>query len=283
MTQSKTPTVLVTGASKGIGRATALHLQAQGFHVFAGVRTATDAEDLTRQAPKRLTPVTLDVTDQHTIETTARTITDHIGPAGLQGLVNNAGIVVAGPLEVLPLEDFRLQFEVNVFGLLAVTQRMLPLLRSGAGRIVNVGSINGKVVSPFTAAYCGSKFALEAMSDGLRMELARWDIPVSLLELGAISTPIWETSKNRALEIATRLPERANELYGGVIRRMGERAGAPPKHALAPERVAETVHRALTAARPKTRYVVGRDARTALILRRLLPDRWLDKILTRRR
>ena len=251
--------------------------------MFAGIRADADGDDLVRHASERLTPVTLDVTKQHTIETTARQINDHVEGAGLHGLVNNAGIVVAGPLEVLPLDDFRLQFEVNVFGLLAVTQQMLPLLRRSHGRVVNVGSINGKVVSPFTAAYGASKFALEAMTDGLRMELSHWNIPVSLLQPGAIATPIWEASKGRALEIATRLPDGANELYGGVIRRMRERAGAPPKHAIPPERVAEVVHRALTAARPKTRYVVGRDARIALVLRRLLPDRWLDKILIRRR
>ncbi len=281
MNQRRGATVLITGASKGIGEAAALHLAEQGFRVFAGVRAEADATALRTKGPERLTPVPLDVTDAASIAAAVRTLEER-SPAGLHGLVNNAGIVMAAPLEFLPLEQFRRQLEVNVVGVLAVTQAALPLLRVGQGRIVNVSSINGRMATPFAGAYAASKFALEALSDALRMELRRWHIGVSVIQPGAVQTPIWATSTTRALAIAQAMPPRAKELYGGIFRMMAERAGEPPKRAIPPLRVARTIARALTARRPKTRYLVGNDARLGALLVALLPDRVRDRILTGR-
>lgn len=271
--------VLITGASKGIGAATALYLDRRGFHVFAGVRHEEDGARLRAGASDRLTPVMLDVTETGTIEQ-AMEVVERAAGDGLAGLVNNAGIVVPGPIEVLPLEDFRTQLEVNVVGVLNVTRAFLPLVRRARGRIVNVSSINGRVALPFNTAYATSKFALEALSDGLRTELKRWGIHVSVIQPGAIRTPIWETSVERANRIAAGLPSEARELYSGVLAKLERRSGDPPRHALPPERVARAIHHALTARRPKTRYLVGWDARMGALLKAVLPDRVMDYLLT---
>jgi NAD(P)-dependent dehydrogenase (short-subunit alcohol dehydrogenase family) len=276
------PSVVVTGASKGIGRATALFLALRGFRVFAGVRSASDGEKLSRDGGERLSPLSLEVTDHDGAADAAQEVAQQVGDGGIQGLVNNAGIVVGGPLEGLPIDDFRHQLEVNLVGVLAVTKAFLPLLRSGNGRIVNVSSINGRMVTPFATPYAVSKFALEALSDGLRMELRRWGIRVSVIQPGAIDTPIWETSQLRAVEIAERMPESTRELYGGVIRSITEMSRRP-QHAIPPERVARVIHHALAARRPRTRYLVGLDARVGALLRKVLPDRAMDRILLRRR
>lgn len=280
MHTSSIKTILITGASKGIGRATALHLDAQGFRVFAGVRSEEDARSLREAASEQLAPLMLDVTHQHSIDTAAHTVTQ-ASPQGVAGVVNNAGMVVAGPLEFLPLDRLREQLEVNVVGALGVTQAFMPLIRAAHGRVVNVSSINGRIVSPFGGPYGASKFALEGLSDALRMELRRWRIPVIVIEPGAIDTPIWETSARRAASIAEELPEEAKRLYGRVMAALAERSSRPPKHAIPAERVARVIARALTARRPKTRYLVGRDARLGAAIARLLPDRIIDWILTK--
>lgn len=274
------PAVVITGASKGIGRATALHLDGMGFSVFAGVRTQRDADALHGEATDRLTPVMLDVTKAESIAAAADAVRAG-APQGLVGVVNNAGIVVAGPLEFLPLERIREQFEVNVFGVLAVTQAMLPLIRAGNGRIVNVSSINGRIASPFSGSYAASKFALEAFSDALRQELGHWDIPVVVVQPGAIQTPIWETSTRRATVIMKEMPEEAKKWYGRVMTVLADRAGKAPKHAIPPDRVARVIGKALTARRPRTRYLVGNDARLGALLKTVLPDRLMDRVMTR--
>ena len=271
--------VLVTGASKGIGRACVERLSRSGFRVFAGAR---QDDDLKRLRSDSVVPVRLDVTDAATIASAAATIVDTVGEGGLQGLVNNAGIVLAGPLEGIPLEDLRYQFEVNVIGVVAVTQAVLPLLRSGRGRIVNISSINGRVAVPFAAPYAASKFALEAVSDGFRMELSRWDIPVTVIQPGAVDTPIWETTSARIRDVSQRLPDSVKGLYSGLLERIEERTRVPP-HAVPADRVARLVERALTARRPPTRKLIGRDARIAALARFLLPDRLLDRMITKRR
>ena len=178
--------VVITGASTGIGAACALHLDQWGWRVFAGVRKQGDAEALRAQGSARLTPVSLDVTDTVSISTAASAVAGAVGAAGLAGLVNNAGIVVPGPIELLPLSDLRRQLEINVVGQVAVTQAFLPLIRAGRGRIVNMGSIAGRMATPFTGAYGASKFALEALTDALRLELQPWGISVSIIEPGAV-------------------------------------------------------------------------------------------------
>jgi NAD(P)-dependent dehydrogenase (short-subunit alcohol dehydrogenase family) len=182
------PHVLVTGASSGIGRATALYLAASGHHVYAAVRKPDDGVALQRDAPGESTPLILDVTDAEQIGAAVETISAHVEDAGLSGLVNNAGIGGLGPLELIPLEAFRRRLEVNVTGQLAVTQAFLPLLRQAGGRIVFTGSIGDRAVLPFLGPLCGSKFALAAMAEAFRQELAPWGVRVVLVEPAAIAT-----------------------------------------------------------------------------------------------
>jgi NAD(P)-dependent dehydrogenase (short-subunit alcohol dehydrogenase family) len=260
-------TVLVTGASSGIGAACANRLARNGWRVLAGVRREGDA-------PERTEEVLLDVTDEEQIRAAAGRVDE------LHGLVNNAGIAVASPLEFLPVQNLRRQLEVNVIGQVAVTQALLPALRRGQGRIVFVGSIAGRSALPFLGAYAASKHALEAIADSLRIELSPWGIGVTIIEPGSIRTPIWTRSADRADELLESLDERVDELYGKSIARFRRialkrgRAGAPP------ERVAEVVERALTAGRPPTRRLVGRDAHIRAGFE-LLPDRVRDGIYSR--
>ncbi len=281
MTGQRPQSVLITGASSGIGEATALRLDARGFRVFAGVRNEDAAQALRERASEHLTPLMLDVTDDGTIARAVETV-GHAGADRILGIVNNAGIVMPGPLEFLPLEDVRRQLEVNVVGVLAVTQAFLPLLRaSGNGRIVNISSVNGRMALRFIGPYVASKFALEGMSDTLRMELRQWNIQVVVIQPGAIATPIFDVSRRRGKAIAERMPKRAEELYPRVLSAMRDRRGRTPRRAIAPDRVARVIERALTARRPKTRYLVGRDAKLGALAAALLPDRLLDRLLTR--
>lgn len=269
-------TVLVTGASTGIGECCALRLASEGFRVLAGVRNPADGARLVARRPDRIAWVELDVTREDQI---ARAV-EQAGPA-IAGLVNNAGIVVGGPLEYLPAELLRQQLEVNVVGLHAVTRACLPLIRRARGRVVHVGSISGLVTSPFTGAYAASKHAVEALADALRLELAPEGLHVAVVEPGQIRTPIWTKGLAAFDTIASRLPADGLERYGArlrVLRWMVERA---PEHAAPPERVAEAVVHALTAETPRTRYVVGRDARLRFWLSRLLPDRLMDAVVLR--
>src|SRR5918996_2317979 len=213
----RTGAVLVTGASTGIGEATARHLGERGHRVFAGVRKSSDGERLRAAGNGRVTPVELDVTDQSQIEEVVGAIAAEVESDGLLGVVNNAGIALGGPVEFLELDDWRRQFDVNVFGLLAVTKQVLPLIRKARGRIVLVGSIGGRLASPFLAPYSASKFALEAIADSLRVELHPFGIRVALIEPGAVKTEIWEKGRATADELEQELPPEALERYGSVI------------------------------------------------------------------
>lgn len=272
--------VLVTGASTGIGRATALELDRLGFTVFAGVRRSEDGEALTGIA-ERIVPIMLDVTKPDQIAAASTTIT--ASGIALAGLVNNAGIAAAAPLEFVPIADFRHQLEVNVVGQLAVTQAMLLLLRASQGRIVNITSIGGLVAGPMLGPYHASKFALEAMTDTLRIELAPFGIQVVAIEPGQIATPIWSTASALADTMIADMPAEAGVLYARGI--AGARASAKRAEAegLPPERVAEAIAHALTARKPKTRYLVGSDAQLISRFVRHLPDRSRDRLMTRRR
>ena len=271
--------VLVTGASTGIGAACALRLVAEGFRVFAGIRAPEDGERLRDQAGGRLLPIPLDVTDAGMIARAAEAIEQAQGEAGLSGLVNNAGIAVGGPLEFLPVEDLRTQLDVNVIGLHAVTCACLPMIRRARGRVVHIGSISGRITSPFTGAYAASKHAVEALCDALRLELAPEGISVSVIEPGQVSTPIWDKGLANFSTSVERMPADGLRRYEGRLRVMHYLLGRARKHAAPPGDVAEVVVHALTAAEPKTRYVVGRDARIRLWLSRLLPDRAMDAIV----
>lgn len=262
-------TVLVTGASTGIGHATATHLRSRGWHVLAGVRRQQDGESLAAQG---IEVVLLDVTDEASIAAAAK----QVGERPLHGLVNNAGVAIGGPLEFLPVERLRQQLEVNVVGLVAVTQALLPALRRGTGRIVNIGSVGGRVASPFIAPYNASKHAVEAITDSLRQELAPWGMHVVVVEPGSVSTPIWAKGVEQVKEARETLPEEAVERYGAemaafdkIMQRM-DRMGIPPV------KVAQVVEKALTSSRPRPRYLVGPDAHVQVGLKTLLPTRVLD-------
>jgi NAD(P)-dependent dehydrogenase (short-subunit alcohol dehydrogenase family) len=270
-----TGSVLITGASSGIGLACAKQLAELGYRVYAGVRS-TAASEAIRGAGTGITPVTLDVCEPSSILEAVSALNG----APLAGLINNAGIAAIGPLELVPVDAWRRQFDVNVIGLVAVTQACLPQLRRGKGRIVNVGSIAGRSAMPCSAAYDATKFAMEAISDALRMELRPFGVNVSLVEPGAIATGIWQKAladlDMRQNEMA---PER-RELYRRLLLKTREEITHAPEGALPPEAVADVVVHAMTAPRPKTRYVVGTDARFELLMN-LLPDRVRDWLILR--
>jgi NAD(P)-dependent dehydrogenase (short-subunit alcohol dehydrogenase family) len=270
--------VVITGASSGIGEACALYLGSSGFGVFAGVRKEEDAEALRVRGSGRIEPLFLDVTDPDSVASATEIVARGVGEARLAGLVNNAGIAVAGPLEFLPVEELRRQLEVNIVGQVAVTQAFLPLLRESNGRVINVGSIGGKIAGPMLGAYAASKFAMEGLTDSLRREVEPQGIHVAIVEPGAVRTPIWEKSLAVADALLHQFPRRALVLYGSEIEKQQKSALEAARKGISPEIVARAVAQALSAERPKTRYPVGRDARVASVLVRLLPDRVLDRI-----
>lgn len=274
--------VVITGTSTGIGRACALHLDRLGFRVFAGVRTSRDAESLQRESARRITPLLTDVTEKASVRAAADAVTAELGDKGLSGVVNNAGIVVSGPLEFLPESEIRKQFEVNVMGPIMVVQAFLPLLRKARGRIVNMSSISGRMALPFLGPYAASKFALEAITDSLRVELLPWEIKVSLVEPGAVKTPIWEKSRVAAETTARNFPPGAYELYGRATAAFRSETEKADKAGVETEVVVRAVEHALTAKEPKTRYLVGRHVRLQASLKSALPDRLFDWFISRR-
>ncbi|MEU3778221.1 SDR family oxidoreductase [Streptomyces sp. NPDC032472] len=271
--------VVITGASSGLGEACARHLARVGFQVYAGVRRTEDAERLAASGAERLTPVILDVTDEATIRDTADRIAEETADTGLFGLVNNAGIAVTAPLECVSPQLLRRQLDTNVVGQLAVIQGLLPLLRTGAGRIVNITSGLGNVAIPYMGAYAAAQFAKEALSDALRRELAPFGIPVSVVQPGAIMTPIWDKMSLEAAGTLDGAPEAVSELYRDTFLRFLEtNEHSARTSGTTADDVARTVMRALVSRRPRTRYGVGKDATGGRLLARLLPDRAIDKV-----
>lgn len=268
---------LVTGASKGIGEATAIHLAARGWRVYAGFRSAADGQRLATIG--NVEPVRLDVTEAKDIANLVRRLASDLDGTGLDAVVDNAGIAVAGPLEYVPIERLRTQLEINVIGQVAVTQAVLPLLRVARGRIVLVGSVAGRSSMPLVGPYSASKHALEAIADAWRVELRPAGIFVSIIEPGVIATPIWETSIESGLKSLEDAPAELDERYGAALRAV-QKWAAEGTGGLPADAVARVIERALTAARPRARYVVGRDARMRMLLE-WLPDRWRDALISR--
>jgi len=276
---SSSPAVVITGASTGIGRACALELDRRGFHVFAGVRTAAAVEQLRTEASARLTPVAIDVTEADTIAAAAKTVAEALGDVGIAGLVNNAGIVVPGPLELVPIDAFRRQLEVNVIGQVAVTQAFLPLLRKARGRVVNMSSISGGLAVPYLGPYSASKFALEAITDALRLELRGFGIGVSAVEPGAIATPIWEKSVASADQLAADVDPAALALYESDLAAIRKMVDHSIRIASPVDRVVKAVVHALTARRPKAHYYLGLEVRACFKCMKMLPDGVRDWLL----
>jgi NAD(P)-dependent dehydrogenase (short-subunit alcohol dehydrogenase family) len=267
-------TVLVTGASTGIGEATARRLKAAGWEVFAAARKDADLE---RLGGEGFSPVKLDVTDPDTIAKAK----DELDERGLRGLVNNAGIGITGPIEFVPLDELRRQLEVNLVGQVAVIQAFMPNIREAKGRIVNVSSIGGRMALPMAGPYAASKHALEAVSDSLRRELRPWGIHVSLIEPGAVVTPIWDKARETADDVEAQMGERARTHYGALAQRMRAETEKIPERGVDPDEVAKAIEHALTASRPKIRYVVGRDAKMRLKIKALVSDRRFDDLIAR--
>ncbi|MEO8800712.1 MAG: SDR family oxidoreductase [Polyangiaceae bacterium] len=281
MSEQPEKTVVITGASSGIGRATALYLEQKGFRVFAGVRKRNDGDALRAESGGKVVPIEIDVTNGVTIAAAVRAVEAQLAGRGLDGLVNNAGIGTAAPVEYMSVDELRRQFEVNVFGQVAVTQAFLPLIRQARGRIVNIGSVGSHIAIPFGGALCGSKGAFSLLSDALRLELRAFGIHVCLVEPGAISTPAVDKTLGDAEGIIRAMGPEGAARYGDKMRefmRFGyerETNGSPPAV------VADVVHHALTARRPRVRYPVGNDAWMMVTLPRILPDRALDQLRLR--
>jgi NAD(P)-dependent dehydrogenase (short-subunit alcohol dehydrogenase family) len=271
------PHALVTGTSSGIGRATALHLADAGWHVFAGVRRADDGKALVCESKSgNITPLIIDVTEPDQIIAGAELVEQHVGSAGLNALVDNAGIGVAVPMELVEMEALRWQFEVNVFGQVAVTQEFLPLLRSARGHLVVIGSIGDRFTPPFGGPLAASKAAIATMTDAFRQELAPWGIRVVLIEPASIHTDAIDKLERDATSAADEFPPDGGDLYresylgmvGTALKR--ERKGSPP------DVVAEKVLKVLNKSRPRARYLVGKDATVMANLVRFVPTRTLD-------
>jgi NAD(P)-dependent dehydrogenase (short-subunit alcohol dehydrogenase family) len=268
--------VLITGASRGIGRAAALALDRAGHAVIAGVRDEEAAGRLAGEGSGRLRTVRLDVTDASSVHAAA----DAVG-GRLDALVNNAGVVVGGVLEAVDLDDLRHQLEVNVVGQVAVTQALLPALRAAAGRVVFMSSVSGRVSAPVMTPYTASKFAIEAIADGLRVELRQWGIRVVLVEPGSIDTDLWRGAEAQFDNGVAAMTDEHRRLYGGLLAGTRKLVRATAKRAAPVDKVVAAIVEAVTAERPRTRYVVGADARGQMLLKAALPDRAYDALVAR--
>ncbi|MDP9395601.1 MAG: SDR family NAD(P)-dependent oxidoreductase [Actinomycetota bacterium] len=269
--------VLVTGASTGIGEALARRLAATGVGVLAGVRREEDARRLEADPSGLVEAVHLDVTSAADVAGLA----ERVGNRPLRGVVNNAGMAVLGPVELLVLEDWRRVLDVNLLGAVAVTHALLPALLRSRGRVVNISSIAGRVAAPLFGPYAASKFAVEAFTDVLRRELLGTGVHVVAVQPGVIATPIWDKGRAEADEILERADVAQLRRYGDLMRAARALAAHGKRRGSSPDAVAAIVVRALTARRPRTRYLVGLDARVEARLVGLVPDRAVDAVLRR--
>lgn len=268
--------MVVSGASTGMGAATARALAARGYHVLAGVRRERDAEAIRADG---IEPVILDVTRPEHVRALADRIAADPDHRRLRALVNNAGISVDAPVEALPLDEWRRLFEVNLFGHIAVTQALLPFLHRSRGRIVNISSVGGKIAMATYGAYTGAKFALEAVSDSLRRELAPHGVQVVVVEPGAVRTEMAGRGAANANGVAERMSPELRQRYGGLVTAVVAQSLAFTRTGLPADRAGSIIAEAATVRRPRTRYTVGRDAALLTRLARVLPDRLLDRII----
>lgn len=272
----KNQIMVISGASTGIGAATALELASLGYHVLAGVRTHADANAIRSESVE---PVMLDITKSDDIRALAERVASDSGRRPLKAVINNAGIEINAPLEVLSLDLWRQQFEVNLFGHVAVIQALLPALRASRGRIVNVSSVGGKVALPTYSAYAGTKFAFEAASDSLRREVRPQGIQVVVVQPGGVRTVMADRSGPLSLELAKKMSPEHKRLYGNLITATVASQSAFLARAVSSERAAIKIAKAATIRRPRTRYTLGVDAAFVIPLARILPDRAMDRVL----
>ncbi|MGG4128919.1 SDR family oxidoreductase [Paenibacillus illinoisensis] len=268
--------VVVTGTSSGIGRATAEQLAAEGFHVLAGVRRQEDADKIKQ---KNIEPVILDITAIDTLRALAERVEQDPLGRPLRAVVNNAGIAVNAPLEMVPLDELRRQIEVSVIGQVAVIQALTPALLKSSGRVVNIGSVGGKISMPGFGIYSAAKYAMEAINDSLRREMSSFGLKVIMITPGGVSTSLSEkgvTTANRLSKLMTPDQHRRHDRLFDAVKAQAESwatSGIPPK------KVAEVVSRAIHASNPRTRYTAGRDSALLTRLVRILPDKLLDRML----
>jgi NAD(P)-dependent dehydrogenase (short-subunit alcohol dehydrogenase family) len=265
------PTVLVTGASRGIGKGIVEHLAARGWDVIAGVRSQQDADAVTKLDPQRVSSVILDVTSADDISALEESL-----PERLDAIVNNAGIAVGGPMETLSPDEWRKQLEINVIGALAVTQAALPRLRKSRGRIVFISSVNGRLSMPLVGAYAASKFALEAAADALRMELRPWKIRVVVIEPAQTDTDMWRTADDMVAELEAGLSAEHRGLYAKHIAGFKKMIPMSQRMAVPTAKVSAVVEEALTARRPRARYIVGLGPKAQVALMSVMPTRLRD-------
>jgi NAD(P)-dependent dehydrogenase (short-subunit alcohol dehydrogenase family) len=282
LSPARSKSVLITGASSGLGRAAAVHLSALGYRVFAGVRSTASAAALSALPPTagELIPVRLDVTDAASIAEAGAVVEHECADTGLWAVVNNAGIAVSAPLECVPIDVMRTQLEINVVGALAVSQRYLPLLRASKGRIVNVSSGIGNVTPPYVGPYATSQFAKEGLSDALRRELRPLGVAVIVIQPGAVNTGIWAKMRESADHALSAAPAEVAAVYRGrftAFLAFNEKRAKAAKTTSAD--YAETIAQALAARRPKIRYRVGADSKSSAVARRLVPDRLMDALV----
>jgi NAD(P)-dependent dehydrogenase (short-subunit alcohol dehydrogenase family) len=273
--------VVVTGASTGIGRATALLLDRKGYRVFAGVRKDEDAKSLAEAASDRLNPIKIDVAKERSIASARQEVERELSSDGLVGLVNNAGVGGGGPIEAISIDDFRDVLEVNLVGQLAVTQAFLPMIRKAKGTVVFVSSIGGRVASPFMSPYNSSKFGIEALGESLRHEVKPWGIDVVIVEPGSIDTEIWGKGQETMRDRISKMPEEPRRLYGKQLSRFGEVIQETASRGIAPEKVAKVIHKAIRSDKPRYRYLVGTDAKIGARLKDALPDRTFARLVGR--
>lgn len=265
--------IVVTGASTGMGAAAARELARRGFHVLAGVRRDQDADAIRSTGVE---PIILDITDPEHVAALAARITGD--PRPLHALINNAGIQVNGPVESLPMAQWRRVFEVNLFGHVAVTQALLPALLRSHGRVINISSIGGRMAMPTYGAYAGAKFALEAVSDSLRREVGPLGVHVVVIEPGGVRTEMAARGVATANHLATQMTPEQNERYGGLVQAINKLMTSGTASGLTADAAARVIARAVTARRPRTRYPAGRDAALLIPLTRVLSDRILDRV-----
>ena len=273
--------VVITGTSSGIGRAAALHLDRMGFKVFAGVRKKEDGESLRRESTDSLTPLIIDITNNDSISKASEIVAESVREAGLNGLVNNAGIPCGGPVEFVSVDDIWKMMHVNMIGHIVVIQTFLPLLRRAGGRIINIGSIGGILPLAFNGPYSASKAALKTITDALRLELRPSGIQVSMVIPGNVRTAIWEKAGGGRTERAEHFPPELFEYYGQILAKFMPFVEKMRITGMAPERVAQVIYKVLTSKRPGSCYLVGSDAKLQALMARFLPDGIRDRIMLR--
>lgn len=279
--KTSSKTILITGTSTGIGRATALHLDQLGYQVIATVRRENDAQNLHASASSNLRTLLLDVTSPASLAQFHEELQRELGQGGLWSLVNNAGIGKSAPLEFFPIDQVRHLFEVNLFGLLAVTQVCLPYLRQEQGRIINISSTASLVVAPFLGPYSASKWGVNALSNALRLEVRPFGVQVSVIICGSIQTPIWEKGGALARRLWAELPAEATRLYGTQYEQYGHHFQQIGHKGLPPEKAATIIATALSSNRPKQSYYLGSDAQQFRLFNKLIPERLRDWLILR--